>query len=310
MIELTRPGKNTLIVTSPVMIAAGIAGFGNHYHDLINLSKLGALITNPIAVARWSPSRGTRVVPLQSGVLVHTGYPGGGLASLVREYRAKWAASPVPIVLHLLATTPDDMKFAAEVLDREDSIAAVELGLLDDKGTDSAHTLVQTLTSRMDKPVLVRLPMYDAYEIAETCADAGAGALVVAAPPRGTARDVNSGKLMSGRVYSPLLQPMILRMVGQLRQRIDPEVPIIGAGGIHSLQDARDFMDVGAAAVQVDSLLWIQPNIVERIARDLTGGLTTRMIGAMPDEWHPDMGDTEFRELFGTEDDDPAQSGG
>jgi len=306
MVEITRPSKFTLTVASPVIIAAGVAGYGNHYHSLVKLNKVGALVTNPVTYHGWSPARGTRVIPLENGVLVHTGFPSAGLASIVKEFRSVWAAAPLPVILHLIATQPADVRAAAALLDQEDSIAAVELGLPDDIGVERAVDFVSTMTRALEKPVIVRLPMYDAYEIAAPCADAGAGALVVCGPPRGTARDPHSGRLVSGRVYSPMIHPLALRMVGVLRKRIDAEVPIIGAGGIHSLQDARDFIDAGAAAVQVDSVLWIQPNILERIARDLSGGLATRMVNAMPDEWHADMGDTEFEELFGS-DDEPAQ---
>lgn len=305
MIDVTRPGKHTLTLASPVMLAAGVAGYGNHYNDLINLGKLGALVTNPVTPHEWSPARGTRIVPLESGVLVHTGFPNGGLHAILKEFRTTWANAPLPIVLHLIATKPADLRAVATAIDAEDGLAAVELGLSDDISAKRAAEFVRALVETMDKPVLVRLPMYDAYEIAEACADAGAGALVVCGPPRGTARDPHSGRLVSGRVYSPILHPMVLHMVGVLRKRLDPNVPIIGAGGVHSLQQARDFMDAGAVAVQLDSLTWIQPNIVERIARDLSGSLTTRMIDALPDEWHPDMGDTEFRALFG--DDEPVQ---
>ena len=90
---------------------------------------------------------------------------------------------------------------------------------------------------------------------------------------------------------------MVLQLVQSLRQRIE-HVPIIGAGGIHSPQDARDYLDVGAVAVQVDAVSWVQPNLLERIARDLGGTLKTRMADALPDEWNPDMGDTEFRQFF------------
>lgn len=305
MIDITRAGKNTLTVKSPVIVGSGVAGFGNHYVDLVKLSKLGALVTNPVTLEGWSPARGTRVVPMESGVLVHTGFPNNGVAYTLKEYRAVWANAPLTIILHVIATSRTDLRAAANLIDKEDTLGAVELGLPDDISMERAAEYVKALTETMEKPVIVRLPMYDAYEVAEACADAGAGALVVSAPPRGTARDPHSGKLISGRVYSPLLHPMALRMVGVLRKRIDPDVPIIGAGGVHSLQDARDFIDAGAVAVQVDSVMWIQPNMVERIARDLSGGLTTRMTDALPDEWHPDMGDTEFRALFG--DDEPVQ---
>lgn len=140
--------------------------------------------------------------------------------------------------------------------------------------------------------MLVRLPMLDAYEIAEAVADAGADALIISAPPRGTARDPKTGKLVSGRVYSPIVKPMVLRVVGQLMRRLK-DIPVIGAGGIHTLQDARDYLEAGATAVQVDSVAWIQPDMLEKIARDLGGKSVTKETGAFPDEWYPGMGDTE-----------------
>ena len=112
-----------------------------------------------------------------------------------------------------------------------------------------------------------------------------------AKPPRGTARDFYSGRLVSGRIYGPLVKPVVLRVVGQLTRRLD--IPVIGAGGIHSADDARDYLEAGARAVQVDSVTWIQPNILELIARDLGGLVVTRQAGAFPDEWHPGMGETE-----------------
>jgi dihydroorotate dehydrogenase (NAD+) catalytic subunit len=309
MIRITRTGKHSLVIQNPVMPAAGIMGFANAYYSLINSEKLGAYVTNPITYEAWSPASGTRVVPLDAGILVHTGLPNPGLKGAIKEYSPVWHNMPVPVILHLVATTPDLIRRAVEMIDREDGIAAIELGLDDDIDAHEASSLVKAATSHAEKPVLVRLPVYDAYELAPAAVDAGADALVIASPPRGTARDPRSGRLVSGRVYGPLIKPMVLRLVGVLARRIQ-DVPIIGAGGIHTLQDARDYLEAGAVAVQIDSVAWIQPNLVERIARDLGGSLVTRATDAFPDEWHPDMGDTEFRRLFGDDQDDSASRRG
>ena len=81
--------------------------------------------------------------------------------------------------------------------------------------------------------------------------------------------------------------------MGRLRRQIPDEIPIIGAGGVHSPQDARDYIEAGAVAVQVDTATWTQPKMLERIARDLGGWIATRRKDALMDEWHPDMGHTE-----------------
>jgi len=292
-IEITRPGKYSLIVDSPVMNAAGTLGFGDSYKHLINYEKLGALITNPVSLEPRSPANGTRVVELDSGVLMHTGLPNPGLNAVIRDNRKAWRRLAMPVVLHLLANTPKSVGKAAARIDTEDNIAAIELGLPDDIPIDDAADFVEAVKHNTQKPLLVRLPMFDAFTLAETIVDVGADALVVVGAPRGTARDPMTSKLVSGRIYGPMVKALSLRMVGVLARQIQ-DVPIIGAGGIHSTQDGRDFIEAGATAVQVDAVTWVHPQMLERISRDLGGWITTFRSGSFPDEWHPNMGDTEW----------------
>lgn len=294
-IELTRRGKNTIVIHSPVMPAAGTFGFGEVYRDIIKVEKLGAIVTNPVTYEPRQPAIGTRVIELDAGVLVHTGLPNPGLTKVLKQHRNLWTLLPVPIILHLVATTHKHLKYAMERINAEECLTGVELGLPDDISWQEAEQFTKIAISHSDKPLIVRLPLQDAYEIASAVADAGADALTVAAPPRGTARDPLNGRLVPGRIYGPLIKPIVLHTVGKLVRRLGDEVPVIGAGGIHSQQDARDFIDAGARAVQVDSVTWIQPKMLEYIARDLGEGIATRKSDALADEWHIGMGDTEKR---------------
>jgi dihydroorotate dehydrogenase (NAD+) catalytic subunit len=291
VVEITRPGKNSLVIETPVMPAAGTFGFGDAYKDLVKIEKLGALVTNPVTFQPWQPATGTRVVPLDAGILLHTGLPNPGLSHVIEQYHKTWENLPLPIILHLVATTVDQVRRAAERLEGEDSVDAIELGLNDDCLWQEAEHYVKAIVSHTEKPLLVRLPLTEVYTLAEVVADAGAGAVVIAAPPRGTARDPNTGRLVSGRVYGPLVKPMVLRMVGLMAQKLD--VPVIGLGGIHTQQDARDYLEAGARAVQVDTVTWVDPKMLEWIARDLGGLVLTRQAGALGDEWHPGIGITE-----------------
>jgi dihydroorotate dehydrogenase (NAD+) catalytic subunit len=291
-IPLTRPGKNSLIVETPVMPAAGVFGFGEQYRDLIDFDKLGAIVTNPVTYAPWSPATGTRVVPLDSGVLVHTGLPNPGLSKVLGLHRATWERLPVPVIVHVVSTPLDEVRRCIHKLEEEESVAGIELGLNDDISIADAQSAVRAAADRADKPLLVRLPFGATIELATAVVDAGAGGLVVCAPPRGTARD-SAGRLVAGRLYGPVVKPLVLRMVGQMARRVD--VPVIGAGGIHSPQDARDYLEAGAVAVQVDSVTWVDPKMLEIIARDLGGLVITQPTDALPDEWHPGMGETERR---------------
>lgn len=289
-IEITRTGKDSLFVDTPVMPAAGVFGYGDVYRGIININRLGAIVTNPVTYQPWNPANGTRVIPLDAGVLVHTGLPNPGISKVLSQYRTAWSKLEVPVIMHIVATTPDQVARCASRIEAENAVAAIELGLNDDTGPQTAQDFVRAAIRHTEKPLMVRLPMQDAYELAAYVVEAGADALVVTAPPRGTARDPYSGRLVPGRIYGPLVKPIALRMVGHLARRVD--VPIIGAGGIHSPQDARDFIDAGARAVQVDSVTWIEPKMLEIIARDLGGLTVTRASDALADEWYAGMGES------------------
>lgn len=291
MIELTRTGKTTLVIETPVMPAAGTFGFdGAAYQGLIDLAKLGAIVTNPIT---WKPrkvARGPRVVPLAAGVLVHTGLPNPGARRVVKEYGARWAHSLAPVIVHVVATSVADVARCAALLERCEGVVGIELGLHDQAAPTDVREIVHAAQENTQLPLLAQVPLYNAAEIAQAAQDAGIGGLVVAAPPRGTTRDPDTGQLVGGRVYGPWLKAQCLRAVGQVAAAVS--VPVTGGGGIHSPDDARDFLEAGAVAVQVDTLTWVQPGKLEVIARNLGGLELTRAAGALADEWEPGIGQT------------------
>ncbi|HVO43310.1 MAG TPA: HisA/HisF-related TIM barrel protein [Aggregatilineales bacterium] len=289
MIEITK-GKQPLQISVPVMGASGIFGFAGEYGSLIDLSKLGALITNPVTLQPRRSASGTRVVPLDSGLLIHTGLPNAGVHKVYRENASRWKHSPTPIIVHLIGTTGEDIAACAEILNGRDGVAALEIGLHDEAVPRDVRTILGAVKTHTHLPLLVRLPLYSAVHLAASAVEAGADALVIAAPPRGTARDPLTGQLVGGRLYGPWLKPLALRAVGQVARRVP--VPVIGGGGIHNPDDARDFIEAGAVAVQVDSVAWVRPEMVEIIARNLGGLELTRAAGALPDEWHPGLGET------------------
>ncbi len=290
MLEIAA-GKTTLRLSRPLMGAAGAFGFAGEYAKLIDLSLLGALVTNPISLKPRRAANGTRVVPLDSGVLIHTGLPNGGVRKMHQLYAAKWRASPTPILIHLIGSA-DDLAECAAFLDQQPEIVGIELGINDALTAREVRAVVATVRRRTQLPLLAKLPLYQAVNVAAAAADGGADALVVAAPPRGTTRDPLSGQLVGGRLYGAWLKPLCVRLVGQLAPRLS--LPIIGCGGVHHPDDVRDFFEAGAKAVQLDSVVWARPEMVAAIANALNGAELTRMAGALADEWRP-LGETAER---------------
>jgi dihydroorotate dehydrogenase len=125
----------------------------------------------------------------------------------------------------------------------------VELGIPSeaDAGTASAFTRA----ALGELPVIARLPLERAVELAVAVHAAGAAAVSLS-PPRG-ALPLPGGGLLRGRLYGPALFPHALETVRILTAQ---GLPVVGAGGVYRLEDAAAMRAAGALAVQLDAVLW------------------------------------------------------
>ncbi|MBN1966348.1 MAG: hypothetical protein JW910_16990 [Anaerolineae bacterium] len=296
-IELTRLGKHSLVVGAPIMPAAGTFGYGDRYHKLLKVEKFGAIVTDPVTYPPRRTNKKPHVVPLPGGMLLTSGLPNPGARNVVKTYQGTWSNLPVPVIVHVWGATPPEVRRCVRAITACPDVAGIELGIHDNSSADEVYAYIQAVLETTQLPLLVRLPLERAVELAPVVAVSDAGAVVVGAPPRGTGRDPVTGQMVSGRIFGPLVKPLAVRTVEQVVRQVERDaLPVIGAGGIHSVQDARDFIEVGARAVQVDSVLWVRPKQAEIIARNLGGLELTRASNAYPDEWFPGMGITNQHE--------------
>ena len=91
MIELAPGHKYGLTIAVPLMPAAGAFGFDNAYPDLVDISLLGAMVTNPVSLRPRRAAKGQRVTVWQESFVVHTGWPNPGLRRVVRDYGEAWS---------------------------------------------------------------------------------------------------------------------------------------------------------------------------------------------------------------------------
>ena len=253
MIELAPAHKTGLTLQSPLVAGGGAFGFADEYAGLIDFSRLGAFITNPVTLRPRTPAAGIRVAPFPGGALLHTGLPNPGVSAAIRDYGRRWAKLGCPVLVHLAATTPDEVAASVEKLEPVESVAGIEVGLRDDEALADAELLLRAATSRARQPVVVALPAARAGAFARLAEKAGAQALTVTAPPRGV--HWAQGDWVSGRLYGPALLPQALRLVREVRQQVS--LPLIGAGGVHAPADVEAMLAAGAAAVRLDSAVWV-----------------------------------------------------
>jgi dihydroorotate dehydrogenase (NAD+) catalytic subunit len=255
LIELAPSHKIGLTLASPLIAGGGAFGFADEYSALVDFSKFGAFVTNPITLRPRSPAEGVRVVPFPGGTLVHTGLPNAGLSTAVRECERKWAKMGCPIVVHVAATSPDEVAAGVERLESVEAVAGIEVGFRDDESLAEAELMLREAVQRARQPIILSLPHARASAFARIAEKVGAQAITATAPPRGTLR-VN-GEWVSGRLYGPALFPTALAIVREIKKQT--ALPMIGAGGVHSKANFEAMLEAGATAVMVDSVVWVDP---------------------------------------------------
>ncbi len=257
MIELATGHKHGLVLANPLMNAAGILGFSREYHALVDARRLGAFVTNPLTYQPRTPAHPPNAVPVDGGLVIHTGLPNPGVRQALRRWDKEWRRLGVPVILHLTATSPAETARCLDLIERAQGVSAIELGLRDDVSAE--ETVREVRAALGGPPLLVRLPVERAAELASHAVLAGADALTIAATPRVSAQ--SGERTVTGRQYGPACLPAAVEAVRAVTA-LALGLPLVGAGGLYSIEDAWAFLDAGAAAVQVDAAIWTRPQIV------------------------------------------------
>ena len=272
MIEIAPNHKYGLSLNGPVMPAAGTFGFGDAYANLVDLSLLGAVVTNPISLRRRRPSSGRRLAVHQDTFVVHTGWPNPGIRRVVRDFQEVWAHLPVPVIVHLLASQPGELAQAASALSGLPNVAGIELGFSTGVSPRLAVELLDA-AHEGDLPIIAKVPFERMDQLAPHLARHGIDAVTLMSPPRAvlplTAADPGTSvaHYVRGRLYGRALFPLLLNALSRWAGKLD--CAVLACGGIASPEEALACINLGAAAVQIDALLWRDPSLLNVIAHAL-----------------------------------------
>jgi dihydroorotate dehydrogenase len=248
--------KQDLTFSTPYMNAAGTLGFAPDFRAPVPWDSFGAFVTNPLSLRSRRPTDSPALIEYPGGFLLHTGLPNPGLSTAIKKYARRWVDSRLPIIVNLMADRPEETSRMVQSLEGLENIAAVELGFAPLLADDII--LLTTEMSLGELPLIVSLPVEQVLSLGPQIIQEGAAAVSLAAPrgmlpltpgPSPSGR----GETITGRLNGPALFPQALLTV---RDAVRANLPIIGAGGVGSKENADAMLSVGALAVQVDASLW------------------------------------------------------
>jgi dihydroorotate dehydrogenase (NAD+) catalytic subunit len=241
--------KRDLYFSKPLMNAAGSLGFAPDSRNGIPLDSFGAFVTNPISLRPRQPTSQPTVIEYPGGFLLHTGLPNPGIRGALKKYSVKWTRSDLPIIVHLMADRPEETQNIVHLLESQDNVMAVELGFAPLLADD---IIILTLGMCLGEiPLIFSLPVEQVLSLGPRLIQDGAQSISIAAPRGALMADHSS--LITGRLYGPSLFPQTLEAVSNATKL---GLPIIGAGGVWSKENADAMLSAGALAVQVDAVLW------------------------------------------------------
>ncbi len=273
---------------NPILLAAGTAGFGQELDGVLDLDRLGGLVTKAVSREPREGNAAPRVAEFPGGMLNSVGLANPGVAR-VRELYLPWIASRLSrarVLVNVVGFSVEEYADVVGQLEGSGGITAFELNLSCPNtraggiefGADPAcvQRIVSLCRSRTRLPLIAKLSpvLPDIAQMAETARDAGADAISAVNTLPGLLFDGNSRARLgngNGGVSGPGLLPVGVLAVARIVERVGT-TPVIGVGGVRSADDVRQYLKVGASLVAVGTAALADPRLPERIVADLEQG--------------------------------------
>ena len=280
---------NGLELKNPIMTASGTYGYASEYNDFIDVSKLGAVVTKAISLYPRAGNKHLRITETKAGMINSIGLENVGIEKFIETKLPELTENNIDFVMNVAGSTLDEYVKVAKICD-ENNIKAIELnvscpnvkaGCLE-FGTDehSLYELVSAVRAVYNGFLIVKLtPNVTSIEKLGIAAQkAGANALSAINTLKGTSIKID---FIKGKFYKTIVQggysgigikPVAVGAVSRLVKAVD--IPVIGMGGIETLDDVLEFFAAGAEAVQIGTANFTHPETAGKLVKELEDFIT------------------------------------
>jgi len=272
-----------LKLRNPVLTASGTFGYGLEFEPYLDLRKLGGIVVKGLYFGPREGNPPPRLVETAGGLINAIGLQGVGVEAFAAKVLPKLRRAGPAVIVNVCGADDDEYAAVVEFLDKKEGIAAYELNIscpnVKKEGACPALSprttfdLVKRIKAASRRPVITKLSpnVTSIVEIAQAAEEAGTDAVALVNTFLAMAVDLETRRPKLGNVYGglsgPAIKPIALRMVHQVASRL--KVPVIGMGGIMTGADALEFLVAGAAAVEVGTANFVDPDAAVRIVAEI-----------------------------------------
>ena len=284
-----------LSLRNPILTASGTFGYAREMERLVDFRQLGGILPKTVTKAPRAGNTPWRTVETAAGLLNSIGLDNDGIDAFIEHHLPYLRELPTAIIVSIAGRSHDEFVEMAMQLDGQPGVAAVELNVSCpnvahgvDFGADAAMCgrLVAAVRERTSLPVIAKLTpnVTSIATIARAASDAGADAIALINTVLGMAIDWRKRSPMLGNVMGglsgPAIKPIALRCVYQVAQAV--KTPLIGIGGIATIDDVMEFLVAGATAVQVGTANYYDPTVTMKLVNALPAALREAGVTSIP----------------------------
>ena len=285
-----------LRLPNPLLVASGTFGYGREMAGFVDCARLGGVLPKTITLRPRAGNAPWRTIETAAGLLNSIGLDNDGIDAFLVGQLPWLVRCGAPVIVSIAGSSAADFVALAARLDAVPGIAAIELNISCpnvshgvDLGTDPAacREVVAGVRGATGLPILAKLTpnVTDIVAIAGAARDGGADAVTLINTCQGMAVDWRRRRPLLGNVVGglsgPAIKPIALRCVHQVRRAVD--IPIVGVGGIMTIDDCMEFFVTGASAVQVGTANFAEPVASIRLLDALPGALAEAGVTRLAD---------------------------
>lgn len=277
-----------LRLDNPIVTASGCFGSGREMDRFVDVGGIGAVVVKSITKHPRKGLPTPRMVETPSGMLNAIGLQNPGVDAWLEDDLPWLVEHGATTIVSVAGDNVDDFAHVARRLRGVEGVDAIEVNLscpnVEHRGLvfalDPAASaeLIRAVARVADVPVLAKLSAdaSDVVAVASAVVEAGADGLTLINTILGMAIDPVTGRAELANTYGglsgPAIRPVAVRVVHQVHSAM-PDVPIVGCGGVRSVEDVVQFLRAGASAVAVGTGGYVDPFATETLRDGLAAWL-------------------------------------
>ncbi len=284
----TNIGK--LKLKNPVLVASGTFGYAKEFESLMDLTKLGGIVTKTLTVKPRLGNPPPRIVETPSGLLNAIGLQNVGVDAFIKEKLPYLKKLKVPIIASVMGYSAEEFVRCVDTLEKAGGIDGFELNLscpnvpygsatAKNRARMFAHDerlieeVVRATRKWTAKTLIAKLgpDVSDIGKMAKAAEAAGADAVSLINTFIAMVIDVKSRRPVlankTGGLSGPCIRPIAVAMTWEAAKNV--KIPVIGIGGIMDAKDALEFLIAGASAIQVGTANFMNPSASTEILQGI-----------------------------------------